>query len=207
MSVLPAASKVPTGPIAGHRWSSDPITHKLVADGACRSLKVRTGFFRLFFILLLSIWSFLLLGIAFRDPWLALVLAPFVALGLTMLILRFYRSLFWEVTIDTARGVVELRRGRLGEVIPLAGVVGFQICECIDRKSTGFVRYHNEFHQLILVYESGGEIHRRLILATTCKGPIVRLMDRLRRDVKIDVTEYAAQPLVHKVPRLDSVPK
>src|SRR5687768_3343175 len=103
--MVTVTSRVPTGPIPGSRWFTQPITHKLVADGARRSLKVRTGFLRLFFILLLSIWSFLLLGIVLRDPWLALLLAPFVALGFTMLILRFYRSLFWEVTIDTARGL------------------------------------------------------------------------------------------------------
>jgi hypothetical protein len=187
-----ATSNVPTGPLQGHSWFIEPITHKLVADGPRRCLKVRTGFLWLFFMFFLSIGCFTLLDLLLvYNPWLSLGLAPVAALGLTVLILRSYRSRFWEVTIDTARGVAELRRGRITEVVPIASIVGFQIYKCIDRKASGFIRYHNIFHQLILVYERAGEIHRRLITSSG-KGEIVELMDRLRKDVKLDVTEYAA---------------
>jgi len=153
------------------------------------SLRVRTGFLRFSLTFILSIWLFLPFSFIIPDGWPALGISTFTAFGLAAFILRFYRSLFWEVTFDTSRRTVELRRGGSTETVPLGRIVGFQICRCLNKKTTGFIRYHNEFHQLILVYEDQGEYHRRLITAATA-GESGRLVRHLAEHVKIDVKYY-----------------
>ena len=139
---------------------------------------------------MLSIALFFPFSFAVSDGWVALAISAPAAFGLAAIILRLYRSLFWEVTFDTARQMVELRRRGRAETVALGHIIGFQICRCIDKKTTGFFRYSNEFHQLILVYEEGGGYHRRLITAST-SGESARLASRLAGRVKIDVKHYA----------------
>jgi len=98
-----------------------------------------------------------------------------------------YRSIFWEITFDTSRQVVELRRRGRVETVPLGSIVGFQVCHCVDKKTTGFIRYHNEFDQLILVCTERNEYHRRLVTAATggeCEDLLGRLSERVKIDVK-----------------------
>ena len=188
--MIAATSNVPTGPIKAHRWSIAPITHVLRSRDSRHSLRVRTGFLRFGFTFLLSPWLFFLFSFVLRTSSLTWGISVLAAFGLTALILRFYRSLFWEVTFDTSRQVVELqRRGRI-ETVAIGCIIGFQICRCVDKKTTGLIRYHNDFHQLILVYEDQGEYHRRLITAAT-RGACSRLVSRLAEHMKIDVKHYA----------------
>ncbi len=172
------------------RWFAGFLTHKLVTSGSQHFLKVQTGFFWFFFMWMCSIWSFLLLGLIIRNTWLALALAPAAGFVASKFLVQFYRGRFREVVIDAGTGMVEIRRGRAIETVPLAQVVGFQLCQCIDKKVTGFIRWHNQFYQLILVFKCGGEIHRRFILATST-GEIIELIAQIKRDAKIEVVEYA----------------
>src|SRR5688572_409875 len=122
-----ATSNVPKGPMEGHRWSIVPITHVLRSRDSRHSLRVRTGFLRFGFTFLLSPWLFFLFSFVLSDGWVALGIGVLAAFGLTALILRFYRNLFWEVTFDTSRQVVELRRRGRIETIAIGCIIGFQI--------------------------------------------------------------------------------
>jgi len=178
---------VPTGPMQGHRWSTEPITHTLRSHGARHCLHVRTGFIRFALTIALSIALCLFpFSLFFPQGPLAFWISPLAAFGLAVPLVRFYRRIFWEVTFDTSRQVVELRRRGHVETAPLDCVVGFQICHCIDKKTKGFIRYHNEYHQLILVYRDRNEYHRRLVTAAT-GGECEQLLSRLSELVKIDV--------------------
>ena len=171
----------------GHRWSTEPITHILRSHGARHCLRARTGFIRFALTFALSIILCLFpFSSLFPHGPLAFWISPLVAFGLAVPLVRFYRSIFWEVTFDTSRQVVELRRRGHVETVPLDCIVGFQVCHCVDKKTTGFIRYHNEFDQLILVYRDRNEYHRRLVTAAT-GGDCEQLLSRLSEHVKIDV--------------------
>lgn len=178
---------VPTGPMQGHRWSTEPITHTLLSNGARHCLRVRTGFIRfaLTFALSIALCLFPFSSLFPHGP-LAFWLSPLVAFGLAVPLVRFYRRIFCEVTFDTSGQVVELRRRGHVETVPFDCIVGFQVCHCVDKKTTGFIRYHNEFDQLILVYRDRNEYHRRLVTAAT-GGECEQLLSRLSEHVKIDV--------------------
>jgi hypothetical protein len=178
---------IPTGPMPGQRWSTEPITHTLRSHGARHCLSVRTGFIRfaLTFALSIVLCLFLFSSLFPQGP-LAFWISPLAAFGLAVPLVRFYRSIFLEVTFDTSRQVVELRRRGRVEAVPLGCIVGFQVCHCVDKKATGLIRYHNEFEQLILVYWERDEYRRRLVTAATA-GECEELLSRLSEHVKIDV--------------------
>jgi hypothetical protein len=178
---------IPTGPIQGHRWSVEPITHTVRSHDSRHCLSVRTGFVRFFLIFALSIGLCLFpFSVLFPNGPLALWISPLAAFGLSVPLVRLYRRIFWEVTFDTSRQIVELRRWGRVEAFPASSVVAFEICHCIDKKSTGLVRWHNKFSQLILVYVDGGEYHRLLITSAT-GGECAELVSRLSSLVKVNV--------------------
>jgi len=185
-----AASDIPTGPIQGHAWSIEPITHTLHAQSPCYSLRVRTGFLRFALTFMLSGLLFFPFSFIIRDGDFALGIAVLAAFGLATFILRWYRRQFLEICFDTARQMVELSQHGCIQEVPFGHITCIQICRCLDRKDTGFIRYHNEFHQLILVYQHQHEYRRRLLTSATC-GECQRLAGRLAEHVKIDVKYYA----------------
>lgn len=141
--------------------------------------------------------TFMLSGLLFfpfsfiiRDGDFALGIAVLAAFGLATFILRWYRRQFLEICFDTARQMVELSQHGCIQEVPFGHITCIQICRCLDRKDTGFIRYHNEFHQLILVYQHQHEYRRRLLTSATC-GECQRLAGRLAEHVKIDVKYYA----------------
>ena len=178
---------VPTGPMQGQRWSTASITHTLRSHGARHCLCVRTGFvrFALIFALSMALCLFPFSSFFPQGP-LAFWISPLAAFGLAVPLVRFYRRIFWEVTFDTSRQVVELRRRGQVETVPVGCIVGFQVCRCVDKKTAGFIRYHNECDQLILVFRDRNDYHRRLVTTTT-GGECEQLLSRLSEHVRIDV--------------------
>jgi hypothetical protein len=189
---------MPTGPMQGHRWSVEPVTHTVRSRGSQHCLCVRTGFVRCFLIFGLSIGLCLFpFSTLFPNGPVAFWVSPLAAFALAVPLVRLYRRIFWQVTFDTSCQIVELRRWGRVEAIPASSVVAFEICHCVDKKSTGFVRWHNEFSQLILVYVDHGDYHRLLItsaMGDECSELVSRLSSLVKVNVKRSHGELGAAP-------------
>ncbi len=184
--------KVIAEPIKGHRWSVEPITHKFTSDENRDCLVLATGIWKVLLTFGFTIGFFLFVsGVAGHES-LVLCVSPLGAAVLTMLALRFYRSLFWQLAFDRTRMTLEVWRCGHTETVPASDILGLQVCQYIDESNIRFLRYRNGLYQLIIAYNFRGELKRRLLTSTRYHSEILELVRPFSSSTSIPIQDYAA---------------